>query len=80
MFFWFYIAFLFLQRLYVGTATKLKRMESESRTPLYNLILETLSGLLIIKTFKVEDNTMAEIDATLLQNNKLNFLCMAGTL
>ncbi|OXA36987.1 Multidrug resistance-associated protein 1 [Folsomia candida] len=74
------IIYYFLQRLYVVTSTNLRRNESLTRTPLYSLVLETLSGLCSIKAFGIEHETMREIQDSLLENNKAYFLYMAGTL
>ncbi|XP_035714890.1 multidrug resistance-associated protein 1-like [Folsomia candida] len=70
----------FLQRFYVVTATNLRRHEACTRTPLYSLVLEALTGLCSIKAFELQDKIMGEIQKTLLENNKAFFLYMSATL
>ena len=46
--------FLF-KMLYVGSLSKLKRLDGTSKSPIFEHFSETLNGLSSIKAFKVED-------------------------
>ena len=45
------IFFIIFQRLYVASSRELKRIESVSRSPIYNNFLETINGTTTIRAF-----------------------------
>ncbi|CAF3859637.1 unnamed protein product [Rotaria sp. Silwood1] len=47
---------LWLRRIYVRTSREIKRLESVSRSPIYALFSSSLSGLMTIRTFEVENH------------------------
>ncbi|CAF0933395.1 unnamed protein product [Rotaria sordida] len=49
-------AFLWLRRIYVRTSREIKRLESISRSPIYALFSSSLSGLMTIRAFNVEND------------------------
>ena len=49
------LIYFFVQRIYVETSRQLKRLESNSRSPIYSLFGETLSGVSTIRAYNLED-------------------------
>ncbi|KAG6946146.1 hypothetical protein JG688_00016191, partial [Phytophthora aleatoria] len=48
--------FLFIGQYFKKTSSEIKRLEGVTRTPVYNLFSETLSGLATIRAFRMEGN------------------------
>ena len=53
----------FVQQLYVATSRQLKRLESNSRSPIYSLFGETLSGVSTIRAYDLERKFMLDNEA-----------------
>eukprot|EP00095_Tigriopus_kingsejongensis_P008533 maker-scaffold81_size397536-snap-gene-2.18 protein:Tk08533 transcript:maker-scaffold81_size397536-snap-gene-2.18-mRNA-1 annotation:"multidrug resistance-associated protein 1 isoform x4" len=50
-----FLAYWFIQKLYITTSRQLKRLNSIARSPIYSLFGETLSGVPTIKAFNLQD-------------------------
>ena len=59
----------FLQRFYVRTSRQLKRLESVTRSPIYNHFSETLSGVSVIRAFS-HQNQFIEQSETRVDDNQ----------
>ncbi|MCJ1371071.1 hypothetical protein MMC20_002286 [Loxospora ochrophaea] len=63
-----FIVILFLQRVYLRTSRRLRLIELEFRSPTYSHFMETLKGLLCIRTFNWEEQftsaMMTKLDAS----------------
>lgn len=51
---------LFIQRVYVASSRQLKRIESVSRSPIYNNFLETINGTSTIRVFGQQQRFIQE--------------------
>lgn len=60
----------FTQKFYISTSRQLKRIASNFRSPIYSHFSETLSGLSVIRAFKVEEAFMEESNKKVDANHK----------
>ncbi|KAL4164371.1 hypothetical protein KRP22_004237 [Phytophthora ramorum] len=51
-----FLIFLYIGQYFKKSSREIKRLEGVTRTPVYNLFSETLSGLDTIRAFRMEDN------------------------
>lgn len=63
------IFYYIIQRLYIATSRQLKRIESTTRSPIYNHFAETVHGSAIIRAFGVNDRFIEEYNRRLDINN-----------
>lgn len=75
-----------LQRFYIPTSRQLKRIESTTRSPIFNHFSESITGAASIRAYKVQsrfiDENKAKVDKNLVfyfggisSNRQVNFLC-----
>ena len=50
----------FIQRVYIATSRQLKRIESVSRSPIYNHFFETINGVGVIRAFAQQSRFIQE--------------------
>ena len=62
------LVFYFIQRIYIGTARQLKRLESVSRSPIYSHFGETLNGASTIRAFGLQNKFILEPEAKVAAN------------
>ncbi|KAL4217443.1 hypothetical protein ACF0H5_023893 [Mactra antiquata] len=62
-----------LQRFYIVTSRQLKRLESKTRSPIYNNLGESLMGASVIRAFKVQDRFIYESEKRVDSNQEYNF-------
>ncbi|OAF64800.1 hypothetical protein A3Q56_07494, partial [Intoshia linei] len=58
-----------IQILYIRTSRQLKRIESNSRSPIFSQFAETLSGVLTIRAFKIQKRFIDELFECINKNN-----------
>jgi len=63
-----FLLYFYIQRFYLGCARQLKRFESVSRSPIYSLFGESLSGISTIRAFGAEARFVAQMQAYLNDN------------
>lgn len=56
------IIYYFLQSMYLATSRQLKRMESVTRSPIYNNFSETISGVISIRAYNVQTHFINRAD------------------
>lgn len=54
------IFYYFIQRLYIASSRQLKRIESTTRSPIYNHFNETVQGVSSIRAYSVQDKFIAD--------------------
>ncbi|XP_060068351.1 multidrug resistance-associated protein 1-like [Ylistrum balloti] len=62
-----------VQRFYIPTSRQLKRVESKTRSPIYNHFSETLSGVSVIRAYNVQHKFIAESEMRVDLNQKYSF-------
>ncbi|KAI5952286.1 hypothetical protein KGF54_003152 [Candida jiufengensis] len=70
-------AFIFLANFYQGSSREVKRLEATQRSLVYNNFNETLTGMLTIKSFKVENDFIAKNDYFINKMNEAYYLSIA---
>ncbi|KAI5960106.1 uncharacterized protein KGF55_004829 [Candida pseudojiufengensis] len=70
-------AFIFLANFYQGSSREIKRLESTQRSLVYNNFNETLTGMLTIKSFKVEQDFITKNDYFINKMNEAYYLSIA---
>ncbi len=63
----------FLQRIYVITCSKLKRLDSVSKSPIFSHLGETLNGISTIKAYKAEKRFCDTIQKRIDNNNEFYY-------
>ena len=56
------ILFWFLQEIYVKTARQLKRLESAARSPICSKLGETVSGIMTVRAFNMQEIFMRDFE------------------
>ena len=72
------IFYYFIQRYYISTSRQLKRLESVSRSPIYNQFSETLNGVATIRAFGREDIFIAKNEGKVDRNARSYWYNMAS--
>ncbi|CAF4971451.1 unnamed protein product [Rotaria sp. Silwood1] len=72
-------AFLWLRSYYVKASREIKRLESISRSPIYTLFSSTLSGLMTVRAFKVEDDFVNSFVDKVNANTRAFFMFLCST-
>ncbi|CAF3578840.1 unnamed protein product [Rotaria sp. Silwood1] len=72
-------AFLWLRKIYIRISREIKRLESVSRSPIYALFSSSLSGLMTIRTFKVENDFLNSFTDKINANTRALFIFMCST-
>ncbi|CAF3859617.1 unnamed protein product [Rotaria sp. Silwood1] len=72
-------AFLWLRSYYVNTSREIKRLESISRSLIYTLFSSTLSGLMTVRAFKVEDDFVNSFIDKVNANTRGFFMFLGST-
>lgn len=70
------IVFVFIGRQFVGISRDLKRLEGSTRSPVFNVFAETLSGLETIRAWKAQERFLQEFHRRAKHN--LGFFFAAG--
>ncbi|ETO63934.1 hypothetical protein F444_18435 [Phytophthora nicotianae P1976] len=71
--------FLFIGQYFKKTSSEIKRLEGVTRTPVYNLFSETLSGLATIRAFRMEDDFIEQNRRVVDANSNLYFTYWAAS-
>ncbi|KAK1938127.1 ABC transporter C family member 3 [Phytophthora citrophthora] len=71
--------FLFIGQYFKKTSSEIKRLEGVTRTPVYNLFSETLSGLATIRAFRMEQNFIEQNRRVVDANSNLYFTYWAAS-
>ena len=64
------LVFFVIQRIYVNSSRQLKRLDSNSRSPIYSHFGESISGRSTIKAYNLEGQFILESEKTVDQNQK----------
>jgi ATP-binding cassette subfamily C (CFTR/MRP) protein 1 len=72
-------AFLFAIKVYQASARELKRFDSTTRSPFLNLVSETLSGIEIIRSYKMTEAFSVLCEQLLDQNSKYYLLYQSSS-
>ncbi|KAK3589166.1 hypothetical protein CHS0354_018871 [Potamilus streckersoni] len=67
------ILYLVAQRFYIPTSRQLKRLESKTRSPIYNNFSESLTGASVIRAFGVQDKFIKESEKRVDKNQQFAF-------
>ncbi|KDO29294.1 hypothetical protein SPRG_20050 [Saprolegnia parasitica CBS 223.65] len=65
--------FFWIQRLYVTPSCDLKRMDATTRSPVLNVLSETIHGLSTIRAFRMSSEFAAKSRAVIADNNRFFF-------
>ncbi len=71
--------FIWLRNIYVKTSREVKRLDSISRSPIYALLSSSLSGLMTIRAFKVEEDFMNSFINKVNANTRAVFVFICST-
>ena len=63
------IFYIFIQRIYIATSRQLKRIESTTRSPIYNHFSETVNGTSSIRAYGVQENFISDCNKRIDINN-----------
>nr|UOU03334.1 ATP-binding cassette subfamily C1-1 [Brachionus rubens] len=63
------LVYFFLQRYYVASSSKLKRLDSASKSPIFSHFGETLNGITTIKAYKAQKRFISIIEKKIDDNN-----------
>ena len=66
--------FLWLRRYYLRTSRSVKRIESVTRSPIYALYSSTLSGLMTIRAFRMENELLKSLLEKIDTNTRASFI------
>ena len=72
------LIYFFVQKIYVATARQLKRLESNSRSPIYSLFGETLSGVSTIRAFDLNERFILDNESNVDRNQACYHPNIAG--
>ncbi|KAI1286619.1 ATP-binding cassette sub-family C member 3 [Halotydeus destructor] len=72
------LMYYFVQKYYIVTSRQLRRLESNSRSPIFSHFAETVSGTTSIRAYQVEQNFNLECDRKNDINNSASILCSAA--
>ena len=64
------IAYYFLQRFYVSTSRQLRRLESSTRSPVYSLFGEAVSGVCTVKAYGLQEEFCKQMEEKVDTNGK----------
>ena len=64
------IAYYFLQRFYVSTSRQLRRLESSTRSPVYSLFGEAVSGVSTVKAYGLQEEFCKQMEDKVDTNGK----------
>ncbi|KAK3094333.1 hypothetical protein FSP39_000405 [Pinctada imbricata] len=73
------IVYVVVMRFYLPTARQLKRIESVTRSPIYNHFSETISGASVIRTFRARDRFKAVSNSRVDQNSSFFYAAVTGS-
>ncbi|KAI1287112.1 ATP-binding cassette sub-family C member 3 [Halotydeus destructor] len=73
-----FLIYYIVQKYYIKTSRQLRRLESNSRSPVYSHFAETVSGTNSIRAYRVENHFNLECDRKNDINNTTNILCTAA--
>ncbi|KAI1286881.1 ATP-binding cassette sub-family C member 3 [Halotydeus destructor] len=73
-----FLIYYVVQKYYIKTSRQLRRLESNSRSPVYSHFAETVSGTTSIRAYQVENQFNLECDRKNDINNATNILCTAA--
>lgn len=65
------INFMLIQRFYVASASKLKRLESITKSPIFAHFSETINGMNTIKAFRAQDRFTDVLETKIDSNSRL---------
>uniref|UniRef100_H3H6K0 ABC transmembrane type-1 domain-containing protein n=1 Tax=Phytophthora ramorum TaxID=164328 RepID=H3H6K0_PHYRM len=74
-----FLIFLYTGQYFKKTSREIKRLEGVTRTPVYTLFSETLSGLATIRAFRMEDNFTEQNRRVVDANSNLYFTYWAAS-
>ncbi|CAF0855506.1 unnamed protein product, partial [Brachionus calyciflorus] len=72
------IVYYFIQCYYVASSSKLKRLDSASKSPIFSHFGETLNGISTIKAYKAQQRFINDIEKKIDHNNSFFYPSMAG--
>ena len=67
------ICFFFYQRFFVPTVRQLRRLESNTKAPIFSHFSETVNGAGVIRAFSVQNRFSEESQRLLDRNQKFQF-------
>ncbi|XP_005090015.1 multidrug resistance-associated protein 1 [Aplysia californica] len=67
------LLYFFVQRFYIATSRQLKRLESKTRSPIFNHFSETLTGASVIRAFGAENRFVLESESKVDSNQIFSF-------
>ncbi|CAF1116160.1 unnamed protein product, partial [Brachionus calyciflorus] len=72
------IVYFFIQRYYVSSSSKLKRLDSASKSPIFSHFGETLNGISTIKAYKAQHRFINAIEKKIDYNNSFFYPSMVS--